>query len=106
MMNATGFREPRLGVFCCGHVFRREREVKLVLHEKEDWQFMCGGADHFGADGNFVLVKVLLNFDPSLDEVATCQPGGKRSVAIPNRPRSEREPDLLAAKTISGDRSD
>ena len=46
MNAATGFRERRLGVNCCGHVFRRERDVKLVCHHKEEWEFMCGGTDH------------------------------------------------------------
>ena len=77
MNAATGFRERRLGVICCGHVFRRERDVKLVLHHKEDWQFMCDGTDHSGPvpDGNFVIIGVLLNFDPSLDELADLPSG-------------------------------
>jgi hypothetical protein len=73
---ATGFKERRLGVFCCGHVFRREREVKLVGRDRGDWQFMCGGTDHSRAeDGKFVIVGVLLSFDPSLDELADLPPG-------------------------------
>jgi hypothetical protein len=75
-MNApAGFKERRLGVICCGHVFRRERPAKLVCHEKGDWQFMCGGTDHSSADGHFVHVGVLLNLDPSLDQLADLPPG-------------------------------
>lgn len=68
---SPGFKEPRLGVFCCGHVFRREREVKLVAHDdKADWQFMCGATGHSRTDGHFVIIEVLLRFDPSLDQLA------------------------------------
>jgi len=76
-MNATiKFQDRRLGVICCGHVFHRERKVQLVVHEKGDWQFLCGSADHSSADdGNFVSVRVLLDFDPSLDELADLPAG-------------------------------
>jgi len=31
----------------CGHVFRAEREVKVVLHHSDGvWQLVCGGHDH------------------------------------------------------------
>lgn len=57
-MRLLGLENGVWEYFCCGHVFRREREVKLVLHEKGDWQSMCGGTDHSGPDGKFVLVGV------------------------------------------------
>jgi hypothetical protein len=50
MSDSNQFQE-RLGVICCGHVFRREREVKLVVRTSDRRQFMCGGTDHVGADG-------------------------------------------------------
>jgi hypothetical protein len=75
MDTTIGFGERRLRVFCCGHVFRQEREVKLVVHDKTDWQFMCGGTDHSRTDGHFVHVGALINFDSSLDEVAELPPG-------------------------------
>jgi hypothetical protein len=66
------------GVICCGHVVHRQRKVRLVCHRHEgkDWQFMCGDADHDTAnDGNFVMIGVLLDFDPSLDELADLPAG-------------------------------
>ena len=45
--------------------------VRLVVREDGDWQFMCGGADHYSSkDGHHVIVGVLLDFDPSLNELA------------------------------------
>jgi|HubBroStandDraft_2_1064218.scaffolds.fasta_scaffold1050123_1 hypothetical protein len=72
------FQDRRLGVICCGHLFRRERKVCLVGRPKGNWQFMCGGTDHFSSnDGNFVIVGVLLDFDPSLNELSDLPPGWK-----------------------------
>ena len=65
--NSTGFPDLRLGVFCCGHVFRRERPVRLVDHGR-DWQFLCGGVDHADRkDVHLVHVGELLNFDRILN---------------------------------------
>jgi hypothetical protein len=88
LMNANvKFQDRRLGVICCGHVFRREREVQFVVHRKRNWQFMCGGTDHAGAStGNFVVVRVLLDFDPSLDELADLQPGWEAERRDPGSP--------------------
>jgi hypothetical protein len=37
---------------------------------------MCGGTDHFGSkDGNYVIVGVLLDLDPSLNELADLPAG-------------------------------
>jgi hypothetical protein len=37
---------------------------------------MCGSTDHFSSnDGNFVIVGVLLDFDPSLNELSDLPPG-------------------------------
>jgi hypothetical protein len=81
------FQERRLGVICCGHVFRRERNVQLVCHHKGDWQFMCGGTDHSGAvDGNFVHVGALLDFDPSLEQLADLPLGWEAERCDPSSP--------------------
>ena len=61
----------KLGAICCGHVFRRERDILFVATTPREWQFMCGQSDHYSSrDGHFVLVGVLVDFDPSLDELA------------------------------------
>lgn len=65
------FIDRRLGVFCCGHVFRRERLVMLVGHQDGDWQFVCGKADHVDPDEPYhVSLGVLLDVDSSLNEIA------------------------------------
>jgi hypothetical protein len=79
MSNGKQFHDRRLGVICCGHVFRREREVRLVARESDGWQFMCGGADHVRADGKpdgrHIHIGHLLNFDPSLNQLADLPAG-------------------------------
>jgi hypothetical protein len=71
MDNDTKFPDHRLGVFCCGHVFRRQRRVKLVGRQDEDWQFLCGENDHSDPNEPYhVSVGVLLDVDPTLNEVA------------------------------------
>ena|SRR5215469_8346863 len=75
-MNQTvRFPNRKIGVICCCHVFRRERKVLFVDREGGDWQFLCGGTDHNGAkDAKWVMVRVLLEFDPSLDELGDLPP--------------------------------
>src|SRR5262252_7016672 len=76
MSTGVRFQQRKLGVICCGHVFRGERKVLLVGKLGGDWQFMVGGNDHFGSkDGHYVIVGVLLDSDPSLNEVADLPPG-------------------------------
>lgn len=65
------FLDPHLGVFCCGHVFRRERLVRLVMRLDGDWQFLCGGDDHQAPERpHHVHVGALVAHDPSLSEVS------------------------------------
>jgi hypothetical protein len=67
----NAFPDRRIGVYCCGHVFRHERPVLYISHEDGDWQFLCGGSDH--ADPNepyHVSVGALINCDPTLDGIS------------------------------------
>jgi hypothetical protein len=67
--HADGFR--RLGVYCCGHIFRRERQVLLVSRDDGDWQFLCGDTDHPDPDEPYhVSFGVLLDYDPTLEAVS------------------------------------
>ncbi len=71
MSNGEQFIDRRLGVYCCGHLFRRERPVRLVERQGGDWQFLCGETDHSDPDEPYhVSIGVLLDMDPSLDEIA------------------------------------
>jgi hypothetical protein len=70
--------------------------VKLVGHHKGDWQFMCGGTDHSRTDGRFVIVGVLLDFDPSLDELADLPPGWEAE-------RRDRCSPWIRTRTGAGD---
>ena len=86
MSTGVRFQQRKFGAICCGHVFRGERKVLLVGKLGGDWQFMCGGKDHFGSkDGHFVIVGVLLDSDPSLNEIAGHQDGRQnaRRLALP-----------------------
>ena len=68
---SNGFKDLRLGVFCCGHIFRRERKVMLVGRQDGDWQFLCGKTDHSDPNEPYhVSIGVLLDVDSSLHEIA------------------------------------
>lgn len=74
-MTTAEFKDRRLGVYCCGHIFRRERPVLLVVREGGDWQFLCGAADHNDPNEPYhVSVGILLDVDPTLNEVADLPP--------------------------------
>jgi hypothetical protein len=67
------FCDPRLGVYCCGHLFRRERGALLVARTDDGcWEFLCGDLHDFESEGQLyhVSVGVLLEFDATLQEVA------------------------------------
>ena len=65
------FGDRRLGVYCCGHLFRRERETLLVVRQDGDWQFLCGKTDHSDVDEPYhVSVGILLDTDSSLHAIA------------------------------------
>ena len=64
-------KSRHLGVFICGHIFRDERPVLLVIHETDgDWQLLCGGDHDVGETPHVVGVGHLLDRDPSLQELA------------------------------------
>lgn len=76
------FPDRFLGVYCCGHVFRGERPVELVGRQDGDWQFVCGNIDHSDQSEPYhVSVGILLDADPSLNEVAD----------LPNEWEAERQ---------------
>jgi hypothetical protein len=71
MSDTASFQDHLLSVFCCGHVFRRERRVHLVGRPDLDWQFVCGGVDHSNPDDPYhVSIGALLEFDGTLDDLA------------------------------------
>lgn len=71
MNDGAKFLDRRLGVYCCGHLFRRKRPVRLVGRQDGDWQFLCGQTDHSDPDEPYhVSVGVLLDVDLTLDEIA------------------------------------
>lgn len=71
MSNGSQFIDRRLGVYCCGHLLRQERPARLVGRQEGDWQFLCGGTDHSDpGEPYYVSIGVLLDPDPSLDEIA------------------------------------
>jgi hypothetical protein len=76
------FSPPNLAVYICRHVFEKTRPILLIVHEGNDWQFMCGGSDHRGTDdGNVVGVGHLIERDPTINECAD----------LPNGFEAERE---------------
>lgn len=65
-------------VIVCGHVFRKERQVGLVLHDSDGiWQFVCGQTDHPEDCGDFAPVGVehLLERQAGLDGLLTLERG-------------------------------
>ena len=70
-MSRLIFEDSRLGVYCCGHIFRRERPALLVVREGGAWQFLCGEIDHGDPKEPYhVSVGVLLELDPTLHQIA------------------------------------
>ena len=70
--------EHKTVVVVCGHVFRAEREITLVLHDSDGiWQLACGGHDHPEDCSDFepVGLEHLLERQPNLVDVLDMPPG-------------------------------
>lgn len=66
-MTLPRFLNEKLGVYCCGHVFRQERPVLLIVRDGGDWQFLCGAVDHADpAEPYHVCLGYVLGADPTL----------------------------------------
>ena len=75
MSEQVAFRDSRLAVFCCGRLFRRARQAKLVGRPSGGWQFMCGETDHLDPQEPYhVSVGVLLDLDPTPNNIADLPP--------------------------------
>ncbi|GFD82379.1 hypothetical protein KUL118_52410 [Tenacibaculum sp. KUL118] len=59
---------PEFGVYCCNHVFSRERDVSVVIREGNDWQFLCGEDDDERC--HLIHVHHLLDRDNTLEVMA------------------------------------
>jgi len=62
----------------CGHVFRAERPVKLVIHHVDGgWQFVCGEHDHPMDCNDFEPVGIdhLVDRQPDLAQLPPLQTG-------------------------------
>src|SRR5271166_5870403 len=76
-------------------ILRGDSSLVLVTHDAEDggWQFLDG--EHvFEEDGAIVLLGEMVQFDPSLLELAHLPPGWYAWRAAPDRPwqRAQDEP--------------
>ena len=57
-------------VYCCPHVFQKERPILLVIRDQDGaWQFLCGGNEDTD-DCHHVGVGHLLDSDPSIEVMA------------------------------------
>ena len=59
-----------LPAYICSHVFRNEKPILLVAHNRNgDWQFLCGDGHADGDLPKVVGVGHLLDRDPSLEKL-------------------------------------
>lgn len=62
----------------CGHVFKEERPVKVVIHHSDGvWQLVCGAHDHPEDCSDFETVGLehLIERQANLMEVVGLKPG-------------------------------
>jgi hypothetical protein len=73
----SAFAPETLGVFVCSHVFAQERPILLVVHDDNDWQFLCGGTHPNGEVPQYIGIDHLVQRDPTLEQVASIPNGGQ-----------------------------
>lgn len=57
------------GVFCCEHVFKKEREIRLIVRD-EGYQFLCGNDDIEGSEPRLVGIQHILSYQPEIENIA------------------------------------
>jgi hypothetical protein len=62
------FSPRNLESYICSHVFAHARPILLVVHDENDWVFMCGCTDHAQDDCHVVGVGHLIDRDATLNE--------------------------------------
>ena len=62
----------------CDHVFKNERQVKVVIHHADGvWQLVCGGSDHKTDCSNFEVIGLehLIERQPNLISLSDIERG-------------------------------
>lgn len=62
----------------CGHVFRDERPIKVVIHHSDgEWQLVCGEHDHPEDCSDFKVVGIghLIERQSNLNNIGDLKPG-------------------------------
>jgi predicted adenylyl cyclase CyaB len=99
MAHAWLFADPEeTEVITLQRILRRESSVLLVTHDREDgaWQFLDG--DHvFENDAAVVYLGEMVQFDPSLSELADLSQGWYAWRATPNHPWQRAEGEAPSA---------
>ena len=76
-MNQWPFDQPRnCAVFTTKHVLKEGRDILEVYHDEDDhgWQFHYGG-DIVKEDAMVVCLECIVEYDPTVLEVADIPPG-------------------------------
>lgn len=58
-----------VAAYVCSHVFEHERPILLVMHDGEDWQFLCGGVHADAETPHVIGLNHLVETDATLREV-------------------------------------
>lgn len=69
--------EKHTAAIVCGPVFRSERDVRLVTHDRDGWwQFLCGRSDCCDEkDARILGLGHLIERDPTLEDVLDLELG-------------------------------
>ena len=62
----------------CGHIFRNERQVKIVVrHSDGEWQLVCGEHDHPQDCSDFEVIGLehLVERQPNIVKTGELRPG-------------------------------
>ena len=59
-MNFKFTDAPETACFVCNHVFKRDRPILYVTHEKVDgfWSFLCGHDNHYN-DEDYKIISLI-----------------------------------------------
>lgn len=73
------YKNNEKAVYCCNHVFKKARKIKLVVFNEGDISYLCGESDHDSDPNNFYIVGVnhMVEYEPLLKKLGKIRSGNQ-----------------------------
>lgn len=60
---------PKGKQICCKHIYKKERDILIVLNSGQCFQFLCGGDHGYDEEPELIDIDEIIYYDPSIISV-------------------------------------